>query len=52
VDVIREERKGRHLNALEMYHIYKIGRNNLQMNDKHIETRNPIFKTGHELYDK
>jgi hypothetical protein len=33
MDVIRTGRKGRHLNILEMYHIYKISRNNLHMND-------------------
>jgi hypothetical protein len=51
MDVIRTGRKGRHLNTLEKYHIYKISRN-LHMNDAHIETHNPIFQTLHELYNK
>jgi hypothetical protein len=33
MDVIRTGRKGRHMNTLEKYHIYKISRNNLHMND-------------------
>jgi hypothetical protein len=33
MDVIRIGRKGRHLNTLEKYHIYKISRNNLHMNE-------------------
>jgi hypothetical protein len=52
MDVIRRGRKGRHLNTLERYHIYKISRNNLHMNNTHIETHNPIFQTVHELYDR
>jgi hypothetical protein len=35
MDVIRTGRKGRHLNNLEKYHIYKISRENLHMNDTH-----------------
>jgi hypothetical protein len=49
MDIIRMGRKGRHLNTLEKYYIYKIGRNNLYMNDTHIDTHNPIFQTLHEL---
>jgi hypothetical protein len=48
MDVIRTGRKGRHLNTLEKYHIYKINRDNLNMND----TYNTIFQTLHELYDR
>jgi hypothetical protein len=33
MDIIRMGRKGRHLNTLERYHIYKISRNKLHMND-------------------
>jgi hypothetical protein len=52
MDVIRTGRKGRHLNTLERYHIYKISGNNLHMNDTHTEVHNPIFQTVHELYDR
>jgi hypothetical protein len=43
MDVIRTGRKGRHLNTLERYHIYKISRNKLHMNDTHVEAQN-LFK--------
>jgi hypothetical protein len=52
MDVIRIGRKGRHLNTLEKYHIYEISRNNLHMNETHIELHNPIFKTVHEIYNR
>jgi hypothetical protein len=52
VDVIKMGRKGRHLNTLERYHIYKISRNNLHMNDTYIERHSPIYQTVHELYDR
>jgi hypothetical protein len=52
MDIIRAGSKGRHINTLETYHIYKISRNNLHMNDTHMETHNPIFQTVHELYDR
>jgi hypothetical protein len=51
-DVIRTGRKGRHLNTLEKYNVYKISRKNLHVNDTHIEAHNPIFQTVHELYDR
>jgi hypothetical protein len=40
--VIRTERKGRPLNTLEKYYIYKISRNNLHINGTHIETQSCI----------
>jgi hypothetical protein len=52
MDIIRTGGKGRYLNTLEKYHIYKISRNNLHMNDTHIDTHNPIFQTVHELYNR
>jgi hypothetical protein len=51
-DVIRTGRKGRYLNTLGKYYIYKISSNNFYMNDMYIDTYNPIFQTLHELYDK
>jgi hypothetical protein len=48
MDAIRTGRKGRHLNTLEKYQIYKISRNNEHMND----TYNPIFQTLHVLYGR
>jgi hypothetical protein len=37
VDIIRTHKRGKHLNSLEKYHIYKISKNNLHMNDTNID---------------
>jgi hypothetical protein len=52
MDIIKTGTKGKHLNTLEKYHIYRISKNNLHMNDTHINTYNPIFETMHELYTR
>jgi hypothetical protein len=52
MDIISTGMKGRYLNTLEKYHIYKISKNNLYMNDTHIEVHNPIFQIIHELYNR
>jgi hypothetical protein len=49
VDIIRTHRKGKHLHTLTKYHIYKISKNNLQMNDTNINTHNPIFRVLQEV---
>jgi hypothetical protein len=41
---IRTERKGKHLNTLEKYHIHKISKERLHMNDTYNETNNPILE--------
>jgi hypothetical protein len=35
--VIKTEKKGKHLNTLEKYHIYKISKHRLNMNDTHTQ---------------
>jgi hypothetical protein len=52
MDIVKTGRKRRHLNTIERYHVYKISRNNLHMNDTYIYAQNPIFQTGHKLYDR
>jgi hypothetical protein len=42
-------RKGKHLNALEKYHIYKVSKKNLHMNDTNIDTYNPILEELHKI---
>jgi hypothetical protein len=49
MDVIRNGRKGRHLNTLEKYHIYRISKTNVHSNDTYNEMHNPIFQ---EIYDR
>jgi hypothetical protein len=50
--VITTGRKGKHLNNLERYHIYRISRDNLHMNGTYNDTHNPIFETLHKLYTR
>jgi hypothetical protein len=42
--IIKIERKGKHLNTLETYHIYKTNKEGPIMNDMHNETQNHIFE--------
>jgi hypothetical protein len=43
--VLKTEKKGRHLNTLEKYHIYKTSKEGLQMNDTYID-KNTLQKEG------
>jgi hypothetical protein len=52
MDVIINGRKGRHLNTLEKYHIYKISKTNIQLNDTYSETQNPIIQEIYEIYGR
>jgi hypothetical protein len=38
MEIIKIERKGKHLNTLEIYHIYKISKEGIHMNDMHDDT--------------
>jgi hypothetical protein len=49
MEIITTGKKGKHLNTLERYYIYKTNKENIQMNDTYIETHNPIFQTLHEM---
>jgi hypothetical protein len=44
MQIMKIERKGKHLNTLEKYHIYRISKEGIHMNDIHDETYNPIFE--------
>jgi hypothetical protein len=48
MDIIKTGRKGKHLNTLEKYHICRISKDNLHMNDTYIDT----YETLHELYTR
>jgi predicted patatin/cPLA2 family phospholipase len=52
MDIITTGRKGKHLNTLEWYHMYKTSRENLHMNDTYKDTYNPIFEALQEIYTK
>jgi hypothetical protein len=47
--VVKIERKEKHRNTLEKYHIYEMSRNRLHMNDTYINIHNPIFEALPEL---
>jgi hypothetical protein len=49
MEIITTGKKGKHLNTLERYYIYITNKENIQMNDTHIETYNPIFQAIHEI---
>jgi hypothetical protein len=49
MDIVKTAKKGKHLNALEKYYIYKLSKNKLHMNDTHNDIHNPIFETLQEL---
>jgi hypothetical protein len=52
MEIITLGKKGKYVNALGRYHIYKVSRDNLSMNDTHIDTYNPIFETLYRIYTK
>jgi hypothetical protein len=47
--VVKTQRKGKHLNRLEKYHIYKMSREGVHMNDAHVDIHNPIFEALQEI---
>jgi hypothetical protein len=49
MDIIETEKTGKHLNTLERYHVYKISKERLRMNDTYTDIHNPIFETLREL---
>jgi hypothetical protein len=50
MEIITTGKKGKYFNTVERYHIYEISRENLHMNDSHIDTHNPILETMHKIY--
>jgi hypothetical protein len=52
MDILKTHKKGKHMNTLEKYHIHKLYKNNLHMNDSVIEANNPVFKTPHEISNR
>jgi hypothetical protein len=49
MDILKTHKKGKHMNTLVKYHIQKLYRNSLHINDNAIEPNNPIFKILHEI---
>jgi hypothetical protein len=51
MEVLQFEKKGKLMNAWERFHIYKLSKDNLQMNDTYTDTHNPIFKLLNSHYN-
>jgi hypothetical protein len=49
MEIMETERKGKHSNTLERYHIYKASKDKIQMNDTNIDIYNPIFEALHNM---
>jgi hypothetical protein len=49
IDIRRKEKKGKHINTLEKYHIHKIRKDRLHMYNTYIHTYYPIFETLHQI---
>jgi hypothetical protein len=45
MNIIKTEKKGKHLNTSEKYHIHKISKHRLHMNDAYIDIYNLIVDT-------
>jgi hypothetical protein len=52
IKVLKTQRKGKHLNTLERYYIYKMRKNGIQIKDTCIDTHNPIFKIIQKQNDR
>jgi hypothetical protein len=45
MDVVKIERKGKHLDILEKFHIFCSLKQNKHLNDSNLDLNNPIFNT-------
>jgi hypothetical protein len=43
--ILNYQQKGRKLNTLEQFHIYKVTKEGKQLNEQYTEKYNPIFET-------
>jgi hypothetical protein len=44
MEILHLDKKGHLMNTWERFHIYKLGKDGLQLNDTYADTHNPIFK--------
>jgi hypothetical protein len=52
MEIITIGRKGKYLNTLEKYHIYRMSRDNLHMNEAHTDTHNHTFEALHRIHTR
>jgi hypothetical protein len=48
MEVVKIQEKGKHLNTLEKYPIYRVRKQGIQLNNNYKDIHNPIFKV---IYD-
>jgi hypothetical protein len=52
LDILHIERKGPLMNTPKRFHIYKLSKENMHMNDTYADTYNPIFNLITKYYKK
>jgi hypothetical protein len=50
MEIMETGKKGKYLNTLEKYHILRISKENIHMNDISTEAYNPIFEELNKIY--
>jgi hypothetical protein len=50
MEIMETGKKGKYLNTLEIYHIHRISKENIHMNDISTEAYNPIFEEFKKIY--
>jgi hypothetical protein len=51
LNILQFEKKSQKMNSLEQYYIYKLTKENLQLNDTHTNKYNPIFQVITDYYN-
>jgi hypothetical protein len=52
MEITKVENKGKHLNTLGKYHIFRLYKQNKHLNDNNIDAHNLIFNTIHKQDDR
>jgi hypothetical protein len=52
MEVLHLDRKGQLMNIWKRFHIYKLSRDGLQLNDTYTDTHNPIFNLINNHFSK
>jgi arginyl-tRNA--protein-N-Asp/Glu arginylyltransferase len=51
MDIIKIEKKGKHLDRLEKYRVFRAYKQHKHLNDNNIDTHNPIFNAIYKQDD-
>jgi hypothetical protein len=52
MEILHLDKKGQLMNTWERFHIYKLSKDGLQLNDTHTDTHNPISKLVNNHFEK